>query len=160
MISLKLKRTLADMKRLLALVLLATLAACSHKADTHDSYGNAISLDNLKGKWLVVNYWAEWCGHCKKELQDFDSFYQHHKKQAIVLGVNFDAESNEKLRQFAKLNAIHFPLSNQFPIDKFGIKQIENLPRTFIFSPDGKLQKTLYGPQNETQLAKAIGIHV
>ena len=148
------------MKKLLAIVLGCALVACSHKADTRDSHGNAISLDNLNGKWLVVNYWAEWCGNCKKELKDFNAFYQHHKKQVLVLGVNFDAEPNEKLQQFANQNAINFPLSNQFPIEKFGVKQIETLPRTYIFSPDGKLQKTLYGPQSETQLAKAIGIHV
>lgn len=160
MTSPKSKRTLVNMKRLLTIVVFCALAACSHKADTYDSHGNPVSLSDLDGKWLIVSYWAEWCGNCKKELKDLNGFYNIHKDKVILLGVNFDAEPNEKLLQFAKHNAIDFPLSSQFPMEKFGVKHIETLPRTYVFSPDGKLQKTLYGPQNGTQLAKAIGIHV
>ena len=148
-----LKQTLAKLTHITAILLLCSIAGCSHKADVTTADGQTLQLHNLHGKWLVVNYWASWCGHCEKELKDFEAFYQHHKDKVIVLGVNFGEMDNPALK---KTWQYQFPVTAHFPIERYGITHIENLPRTYIFSPDGKLQKTLLGPQTELSLNKAV----
>lgn len=140
----------------IAIVICVLFSACQKHASTVDSHGNTIALNNLQGKWLIVNYWATWCGHCKTELRELDKFYQAHKNNVMVLGVNFDALPATKLNTLQTKMKIHFPLASHFPIDQFGVGDIDNLPRTFIFSPDGKLQQTLYGPQTKKALTHAV----
>lgn len=145
------------MQRLLLLLLLCTAMCigCHHTADAVDIHGNNIYLDELKGKWVVVNYWATWCAPCLTELPHFEKFQQQHKDNVVVIGVSFDGWSNEKINAFTKKHKINFAMTNQFPIENFGITEISNLPMTFIINPQGKLQKTLLGPQTEITLAKA-----
>lgn len=144
-------------KMLIALMALA-ISACSKQADVVTSTGEKINLSDLHGKWLVVNYWAEWCTNCKVDIRDFDRFHHAYQDQVMVLGVNFDGVDNKKLNQLKHDWHIEFPLTAHFPIDKYGVKHIETLPRTYIFSPDGKLQKTLHGPQTVRMLASAINV--
>lgn len=155
MISARLKPTLAKTLFATAMLLMGGIAGCSHKPDVTTAKGQTIQLNNLHGKWLVVNYWASWCGHCEKELKDFDAFYQHHKEQVLVLGVNYGEQDNASLK---KTWQYHFPVTDHFPIERFGITHIDNLPRTYIFAPDGALKQTLLGPQTELSLSQAVPI--
>ena len=55
-----------------------------------DTNGQIQSLDQYKGKWLIVNYWATWCGTCMKELPDLVAMHESNKdKDIVVVGVNF-----------------------------------------------------------------------
>lgn len=153
MIYAPLKPTLAKLAHITAILLLCSLAGCSDKSDVITADGQSIQLNNLHGKWLVVNYWASWCGHCEKELKDFDAFFQHNKNKVLVLGVNFGEMDNAALKTTWQY---HFPVTAHFPIERYGVTHIDNLPRTYVFAPDGTLQKTLLGPQTESSLSKAV----
>lgn len=145
------------MKRFIALVLFCfSCIGCHHAADAVDIHGNNIYLDDYKGKWVVVNYWAQWCHPCLKELPALEKFQQQHKDDAIVIGVNFDGWDNQKLIEFSNQHKLHFVMTNQFPIAKFGVDNIANVPMTFIINPEGKLQQQLLGPQTEITLANAV----
>ncbi len=55
-----------------------------------DIDGQMQSLDQHRGKWVIVNYWATWCGTCMEELPDLVSMYENNKdKDIVVIGVNF-----------------------------------------------------------------------
>ena len=47
-------------------------------------------LSDLEGRWLVVNYWADWCPPCIKEMPELTSFYNDNKEEVLVLAFNFD----------------------------------------------------------------------
>jgi len=143
-------------KKLIFIVLCVLAVACQKQIAVTDTHGNVITMNNLHGKWLIVNYWANWCGSCTKEFNDLEQFYQTHKEKVIVLGVNFDGMTADKINAIQKKHNLHFPMASHFPIEHYGVKHIDNLPRTFVFSPDGKLQTTLYGPQTAVMLAKEI----
>ena len=67
------------MKRILSLsLIITTLAGCS-KPDYLLFDGSSGSLEDLNGKWLVINYWADWCPPCIKELPELSSFYEDNK---------------------------------------------------------------------------------
>ena len=143
---------------LLTLTAALFLSSCSSKPDTQDSHGNPITLSAYKGKWLVVNYWAEWCKPCLTELPDLNQLYEKHKAQVMVLGVNFDKMAPLQINQFAQKLAINFPLLQNFPIQRYGVTDINGLPTTFIINPEGKLTQTLHGPQTHEQLDRVLGL--
>ncbi len=140
---------------LLASILLITVTACS-KPDAQDSHGKPISVSDYKGKWLVINYWANWCEPCLREMPDLNDLYKKNQKQIMVIGVNFDGLPNEQINSFAKKLNISFPLLKDFPIENYGIKSIATLPVTYLVSPNGKLVATLDGPQTKESLLKKI----
>lgn len=134
------------------------LASCSKQADTFDSHGKPISMASYKGKWVVINYWATWCKPCIKELPDLNALYTGQKDKVMVLGVNYDKMENQQINQFANKLAVTFPMLREFPIQKYGINDISGLPTTYIVNPEGKLAKTLHGPQTQASLEAAMGI--
>jgi len=139
------------------IVFLVFLVACSSQPDAKDSEGNAIRLSNYKGKWVVINYWATWCKPCLKEIPALNDLYRKNKSKLVVLGVSYDKLTNTEINDVVKKLSIQYPMLSSFPIDKLGITQLSVLPITFIINPEGKLTKTLKGPQTETQFRKAIG---
>lgn len=132
------------------------LTACKPAPDAVDSSGKPISLSEYKGKWVVVNYWANWCGPCQKELPELDQLAQAKTGQVVVLGVNFDGQTNHEIQIFKDSLDLHFSLLREFPREKWGIKDVSVLPTTFLISPEGKLVATLQGPQTQASLLKAM----
>jgi peroxiredoxin len=158
MVSLRIELTMPmKQKSLYWLILVLLLLGCKPTADLQDSQGNSLYLSAYKGKWLVINYWATWCHPCLNELPELNALYQQHKNTLMVIGVNFDGLPNAEIRRFAQPLHLTFPLTSQFPLNKFGIKEdIASLPMTFLISPHGRLEKTVYGPQTQVRLWNII----
>lgn len=136
-----------------------SLLACSRQPELEDLSGNITRLKDYQGKWLIVNYWAEWCYPCRKEIPELNAFYKrHHGIDAEVVGINFDGLPKKKLQGLKKRWKISYPILVREP--NFNIGVVENIPATFIFSPEGKLVKSLLGPQSEAKLASIIGTKV
>jgi len=146
------------MKRnfVVAFLILLLIAGCK-KPDAYDTRGNPVRIADYQGKWVIINYWAPWCKPCLKEMPELNNLYLTYKSRLMVFGVSFDQLSNEKINTFANKLGITFPVLQNFPIEKFGIQTIQTLPVTFIISPQGKLVKTLNGPQTQVDLEAAIG---
>jgi len=133
-----------------------SLTACHNTPDAVDNTGKPIYLADYHGKWVVVNYWATWCQPCLTELPVLNALQAQHADKMVVLGVSFDGLSNTDLQRFANTQHLTLPLLSNFPIAKFGIDEIPSLPVTFIITPQGKLAKTLYGPQTKESLLRSL----
>jgi peroxiredoxin len=141
---------------ILALLFSISLSACQPGADAQDTQGNDIRIADYHGKWVFLNYWAKWCKPCLTELPELNALHHAHADKLVVLGVNFDGLSDAEIQQFATSLRLDFPMLSQFPINQWGVNDISSLPITFILNPDGKLTKTLYGPQTQQSLLKAM----
>ena len=96
---------------------------------------------------VLVDYWAEWCVPCRKEIPEFNEFAHEHAEQVTVLGVNFDDSQGELLRtEMAKLG-IEFPALLADPRSMWGLEPVAVLPETLVISTDGKLLHRMIGPQ-------------
>jgi thiol-disulfide isomerase/thioredoxin len=134
---------------LLALALL--LGACSPGNDTTSEP----DLDRLRGQWVVINYWAQWCKPCIKEIPELNTLDQKYP-QVTVLGVNYDGATGEELAvQRAKFGIEFTALSND-PASQLGTPRPIVLPTTLILDPTGQLSATLVGPQTLASLVQAI----
>jgi thiol-disulfide isomerase/thioredoxin len=158
--------------RLISMLCCILLGACSKPVNTSDHAsaqtgdhpteyetlsGDKGRFANLHGRWLLVNYWAEWCRPCIKELPELKSFNDQYAKTAQIFAVNFDGASGDELReQVQKLNVLVPVLLND-PAAVLGIERPTGLPTTYVFNPEGQFVTKLEGEQTVATLAAAIG---
>lgn len=115
-----------------------------------------ITLKSLKGKWVVLNYWASWCKPCYKEIPALNAFAKKYKDKVVVMGISYDQLEPDQLPALVKKMKIEFTTLKYDPGMEVGIEHVPGLPATYIINPKGKLVKTLLGEQTENSLAKQI----
>ncbi len=140
------------------ILLIATaLGGCSPSAQIEFADGSRTQTSHWDGRWLVINYWAEWCGPCREEIPELNEL--HHKRKAnglIVLGVNWDGLQAEKLSSVVERMGIEFPVLRDDPYLTYGYDRAEQLPVTVLISPERKVHKVMLGPQTESSIHAAM----
>ena len=133
------------------------LLSCS-KPDLNVFEGKGVFLDDLKGKWIVFNYWADWCPPCIKEIPELNNLQRNYSNKLKVFLINFDMLEGEELnQQLKKFNVkVDSLLSDPSTIYKWVIP--ENLPVTFIINKNGDLEHTLVGPQTEEEIISLLSL--
>jgi thiol-disulfide isomerase/thioredoxin len=153
------KRLIINTSGKIAVLLIVSLlfvSGCSQPADFHYLNNKSGRLDDFKGQWLLVNYWAEWCEPCIEEVPELNRFYKEYSKQYSMLSVSFDRVANENLKQQVKKYNMQYPVLASNPIPHLGIKMPAMLPANYIISPAGKRFGPLLGPQTVDSLLKAF----
>jgi len=114
--------------------------------------GTTLALSDLEGRWVFVNYWAEWCAPCREEIPELNTLQAQEGDRVLVLGVNFDQLPAEVMGPQAERLGIRFAVAAEDPRDLLGITLPEVLPSTYVFDPDGHQVGVLLGPQDLDQL--------
>ena len=123
---------------LATLLLLMATQARAVDYELPDVDGQMQSLDQYQGKWVIVNYWATWCGTCMKELPDLVAMHENNKdKDIVVVGVNFETIGNEQLKSFVEKLSIPYPVLRSEPVPVTALGKVPALPTTYIVDPDG-----------------------
>ncbi|WP_339543672.1 TlpA disulfide reductase family protein [Pseudomonas sp. RA_35y_Pfl2_P32] len=131
----------------LALFTTLLLAGCGYDYGT-DQLGQKVAAERLDDKWLVLNYWAEWCGPCRTEIPELNALAEQLKSQKInVFGVNFDNVQGEELKSASNKLGIGFTVLAQDPAERFELPRSEALPVTYIIDDKGKVREQLLGEQ-------------
>jgi thiol-disulfide isomerase/thioredoxin len=113
-----------------------------------DQSGQKVAAERLDGKWLVLNYWAEWCGPCRTEIPELNALADQLKDKKIgVFGVNFDNVQGEELKSASEKLGIKFTVLAQDPSEIFELPRSEALPVTYIVDNKGKVREQLMGEQ-------------
>ncbi|WP_095078432.1 TlpA disulfide reductase family protein [Pseudomonas sp. Irchel s3h17] len=137
-------------RRLTAALALCTtllLSGCGYDYGT-DQLGRKVASERLDGQWLVLNYWAEWCGPCRTEIPELNTLAEQLKGQKIdVFGVNFDNVQGEELKSASSKLGIAFTVLAQDPAERFELPRSEALPVTYIIDDKGKVREQLMGEQ-------------
>ena len=130
-----------------ALVGSLLLSGCGVDLGT-DQNGQKVASSRVDKHWLVVNYWAVWCGPCRREIPELNALSQSLQGQGVrVLGVNFDNLQGEELSAAAQTLGIDFPVLAQDPAPRFALPRSQGLPVTYIIDDQGKLREQLMGEQ-------------
>jgi thiol-disulfide isomerase/thioredoxin len=135
------------------------LFSCSNDPVVYDNHGQPVQLSLLKGKWVVINYWADWCAACRAEVEELNSFHQHSAgKDYVLYGVVVDKYTPESQDASIQLAGVKFPNLRENPGSSWGLSRIEAIPTTFIIDPDGRLVKTLVGGHTEQSLLETLHV--
>ena len=102
-----------------------------------DTTGKAYTLDQLKGKVVLVNFWATWCHPCQKEIPDLSKLADKYKKDVLVLGVLTDSPSDNELLNFQSDFAMSYPVVRASSDILTAFHYPQALPTTYMFDKSG-----------------------
>lgn len=125
--------------------------------------GKTVRLSDLKGKAVLVNFWATWCQPCKIEMPWFVELQKQYANEGlVVLGISVDEDaSTEDLTKFAKDLGVNYPilLAKDHVEENYG--GIQFLPVTIFVGRDGKIVDKVFGLKGraeiEENIKKALG---
>ena len=125
-----------------------------------DLEGKNLSLSDLRGKVILLNFWGTWCGPCKREIPDFINLIDKHKENGLeIVGVTLSSGSAKKIQEFAKKWGINYILltdiqgnETQSVTARYGQatgRPITGIPTTFIIDREGYIRQSYVGPRSE-----------
>lgn len=120
-----------------------------------DQFGNTHTLDQYKGKTILLNFWGTWCGPCRSEMPDLQSVYEdygNNEKDLVVLGVaapNLGQEgSAEDITAFLEENGYTYPTLMNEDASLFYSYGISSFPTTFMIDKNGNVYGYIMGAQS------------
>ncbi len=141
----------------------ADAAACMPNAKTASDFtlpaldGKKVSLSQFKGKVVLLNFWATWCGPCKAEIPGFVELQAQYKNDLVILGLSVD-DPADKAKAFADQYKVNYPmvlgLGHDEIQDAYG--PIYGIPASFLISRDGKVCKRHLGIAPKSQFEREI----
>lgn len=117
--------------------------------------GKPLRLSNLKGKAVLINFWATYCPPCVKEIPMFQALYNEYKKQDfIIIGISIDRTA-EIASRFIKKMGVTYPI---VMATKKTVKEykVRGLPTTFLVNRSGEIIQQYIGLLTESMLRKDI----
>ncbi len=122
---------------------------------TFDLDGKPVKLSDFRGKTVVLNFWATWCGPCRLEMPDFEAL-QRERSDVIFIGIN-QRENEAQVRKFATEVGATFPLVLDRTGDIAASFNVNlGLPTTYLIDSAGIIQKVELRALTRSQLAKYL----
>jgi peroxiredoxin len=119
--------------------------------------GKTVRLSDLRGKAVLLNFWATWCGPCKIEMPWFVDLQKQYGSQGLqIVGVAMDDASKEDIGKFAKDMGVNYPIliGKESVGDQYG--GVPALPESFLISRDGKIVDKIIGLRGKADIEEAI----
>lgn len=124
--------------------------------------GTPLRLADLRGKAVVLNFWASWCLPCREESPILEAFSQG-STEAVVVGVGIRTDDDADARAFVEEYGLTYPIGRDTDTDRPGVGPIqaafklpEAYPATVFIAPDGRIIRYHLGPVSEAQLTYGV----
>ena len=117
--------------------------------------GHRVTLASLRGKPAVVNFWASWCGPCKKEAPQLEGLAKSLHGKASLVGVDWN-DAADNARSFISENHWSYPVLRDGAGEVGNAYGLTGLPTTFVLDAKGDIAETLRGPQTASSIQSAL----
>jgi len=124
-----------------------------------DNSGEVVKLSDMKGKPVVVNFWASWCGPCKSEMPDFNKLYKKYEDEIQFMMVNMTdggQETKDSASTFIQKQGYEFPVYYDVEYSASNAYNVMSIPATYFITKDGKIAAYANGAINESALEDGI----
>ena len=122
--------------------------------------GDIIKLTDYKGKKVILNFWASWCGPCKAEMPHMQNYYAKNKDSANVeiIAVNMTTEERglASIEKFVNAYGLTFPVPLDNDGEVMGMYRIMTIPTTYMISTDGTIKQKIIGPMDEKTIKELV----
>lgn len=119
--------------------------------------GKSMRLSDLRGKAVLLNFWATWCGPCKVEMPWFVELQNQYGPQGLqIVGVAMDDSGKDEIARFAKDMGVNYPvlLGKEAVGDEYG--GVPALPESFFIGRDGKIVDKIIGLRGRAEIEDSI----
>jgi thiol-disulfide isomerase/thioredoxin len=122
----------------------------------NDEHNVPVKMADYKGKVVLLNFWATWCGPCKVEIPAFVELYDQYKdKGLVIVGVSVD-DSPEQLQAFMKEYSMNYPVLQMTPDVETAFGPFYGYPTSFFIARDGTICVKHLGPATKEQFEREI----
>ena len=116
-----------------------------------DLEGRTISSADLRGKVVLVNFWATWCPPCRAEIPDLIKLQDKYRDKLVVLGISEDEIPADEVKAFVAAQKMNYPVAMTKPELSKVFRGVSALPTTFVINREGKLEQRHVGMLNADQ---------
>ena len=139
-----------------------SLVACQAQVDSgtarslapdftlRDLNGESFRLSDMKGKVVILDFWATWCPPCRAELPHFQALHREYAgKGLVIVGISLDSVGAAGVKAFIEANGVRYPIlmGDRDVTTSYG--GIRSIPTTFVIDREGRIVKKLVGYQSK-----------
>jgi thiol-disulfide isomerase/thioredoxin len=122
-----------------------------------DLDGKPVGSEALRGKVVVVDFWATWCGPCVQEIPGYIELQKKHGERGlVVVGLSIDRKGEAAVRPFAKRLGVNYPLALATPEVAEAFGGIEVVPTTILIDREGRVRHRKTGAMETADYEKLI----
>ncbi len=129
-----------------------------------DLDGKELKLQAYRGKVILLNFWATWCGPCRAEIPSLITLQKHYKDRLQVIGVAVDEDDENYVRQFVVSEGINYPIAMGTNEVRMAYGGVGALPTVFVINTEGRLVQKHVGLFNpvlyETEVRALLDLPV
>jgi len=137
-------------------------AAPDFKLDAID--GHPLTLASARGKVVLLNFWATWCGPCRAEIPDLIFLQQKYKDQLQIIGITVDDDDASLIKQVVARTRINYPVAMASTELRIQYGGIAALPTSFLLDPQGRVVQKHEGLRDpalyETEIRALLGLPI
>lgn len=142
---------------------LGALVGVRSGPDTVPSYayqglaGEALSADSLRGRVVLVNFWATWCSPCRVEMPLLEAMYQRHRDEGfVVVGFAVDQAPTRTVADFVRARGVTYPIAHVASEAERRFGGIRGYPTSFLLDRTGRIRHQVLGPIGPLSLEPAV----
>ncbi len=129
-----------------------------------DLDGKDLNLDSSRGKVVLLNFWATWCGPCREEIPGLIALQDRYKDRLQIIGLVVDDDDEKEIRGVVDAEKINYPIALADQKTRFEYGGIAALPTVFLINADGRVVQKHVGLYNpalyETEVRALLGLPV
>jgi len=119
--------------------------------------GESLSPVELRGKVVLVNFWATWCGPCLMEMPALQAMYERHRGQGLVLlGLSVDRGGEQVVRDYVRDRGVTYPVAIVGPAAEAAFGGVRGYPTSFLLDRSGVVRHKVIGPLAPATLELAV----
>jgi len=126
--------------------------------------GKEVTLESSRGKVILLNFWATWCGPCRAEIPELIALQNRYKDRLQIIGLVVDDDDEDEIRKVISSEGINYPVALADSETRFAYGGIAALPTVFVINADGRVVQKhvgLFDPAlYETEVRALVGLPV